>query len=181
MTHRMADSREVWVVGIGQHPYQRLSETTYVELGLHAVRESLTDAGLQWRSVESAYTGTALVGMAASRPLLRHLGATGIPMAQVENASASGSTAFRQAVLEVAGGFSDVVLALGVDKPDLPHSAAGKTGLTDLVGPRANPMAYFAMLADDYQARTGATADDIARVARRVIDLDAYTMAVVRP
>ena len=93
MSRSLADMRGVWVVGVGQHPYQRLSRTTYVELGLHAVRAALDDAKLTWPAVESAYTGTALVGMAASRPLLRHLGATGIPMAQVENASASGSTA----------------------------------------------------------------------------------------
>ena len=86
--------RPVYVVGIGLHRYQYLSDTTYVTLGLTAVREALKDARIHWSSVESAYTGTALLGMAASRPILRYLGATGIPMAQVENASASGSTAF---------------------------------------------------------------------------------------
>jgi acetylornithine deacetylase/succinyl-diaminopimelate desuccinylase-like protein len=59
-----------------------------------AVREALADAKIQWSDVQSAYTGTALIGMAASRPMLRHLGATGIPMVQVENASASGSNSW---------------------------------------------------------------------------------------
>ena len=104
MKKNLRDMRPVYVVGIGLHRYQRLSETPYVTLGLTAVREALADAALEWRSVQSAYTGTALIGMAASRPMLRHLGATGIPMAQVENASASGSTAFRQACIDVASG-----------------------------------------------------------------------------
>ena len=117
MKKNSRDLRPVYVVGIGLHRYQRLSETPYVTLGLTAVREALADAAIEWRSVESAYTGTALIGMAASRPMLRHLGATGIPMAQVENASASGSTAFRQACIDVASGLTDVSLALGVDKP----------------------------------------------------------------
>ena len=64
--------------------------------------------------------------MAASRPMLRHLGATGIPMAQVENASASGSTAFRQACIDVASGLTDVSLAVGVDKPGPVAMAPGK-------------------------------------------------------
>ena len=161
----LSQLRPVHVVGIGLHPYQRPSATTYVELGLHAVRAALEDAGIAWTSVESAYTGTAMVGMAASRPLFRHLGGTGIPMAQIENASASGSTAFRQAVIEVASGLSDVSLALGVDKPDRVSGASGKTGIGSLVTRPTPPAAFFAMLADQYRDRTGATAEQIAQVA----------------
>ena len=127
MKKNLRDMRPVYVVGIGLHRYQRLSETPYVTLGLTAVREALADAALQWRSVESAYTGTVLIGMAASRPMLRHLGATGIPMAQVENASASGATAFRQACIDVASGLTDVSIAVGVDKPGPISMAPGKT------------------------------------------------------
>src|SRR5260370_811827 len=104
MSRTLIDLRPVYVVGIGLHRYQRLSDTTYVTLGLTAVREALADAKIEWSEVQSAYTGTALIGMAASRLMLRHLGASGIPMVQVENASASGSTAFRQACLEVGSG-----------------------------------------------------------------------------
>src|SRR5216684_8943450 len=131
MKKKLRDMRPVYVVGIGLHRYQRLSETSYVTLGLTAVREALADAALEWRSVESAYTGTALIGMAASRPMLRHLGATGIPMAQVENASASGSTAVRQACLDVASGIADVSLAVGVDKPGPVSSGPAKSNIRD--------------------------------------------------
>jgi len=97
--------------------------------------------------------------------MLRYLGATGIPMAQVENASASGSTAFRQACLEVAGGASDVVLAVGVDKPDMPRLAAAKTGLRDLAGSRIVPFTHFALLANEYMSSYGVTAEQIGAVA----------------
>jgi acetyl-CoA acetyltransferase len=117
MKKTIREMRPVYVVGIGLHKYQHMSDTTFVTLGLTAVRQALRDAGIEFRDVDSAYTGTALIGMAVSRPILRHLGASGIPMAQVENASASGSTAFRQACLDVASGISDVSLAIGVDKP----------------------------------------------------------------
>ena len=68
--------------------------------------------------------------------MYRHFGSTGIPMAQVENASASGSTAVRQACIDVAAGLADVAIAVGVDKPlkfGMPQPAAG---LRDLVGGR---------------------------------------------
>jgi acetyl-CoA acetyltransferase len=165
MKKTLRDLRPVFVVGIGLHRYQRLSETTYVDLGLTAVRQALSDAGIEWSAVESAYTGTALVGMAASRPMLRHLGATGIPMAQVENASASGSTAFRHACLDVASGVSDVSLAIGVDKPGPVAMAPGKTGIRDLVGGRVVPFTHFALLANEYMHRNGATPEQVAAVA----------------
>ena len=165
MSKTLIDLPPVYVVGIGLHRYQRLSETTYVDLGLTAVRGALADANMQWSDVQSAYTGTAFIGMAASRPMLRHLGATGIPMAQVENASASGSTAFRQACLEVASGVSDVALAVGVDKPGPIAGAPGKTKLRDLVGARVVPFTHFALLANDYMNRNQVTAEQIALVA----------------
>jgi acetyl-CoA acetyltransferase len=165
MKKTLRELRPVRVVGIGLHKYQHLSDTTYVTLGLTAVRAALDDAGVDWPSVESAYTGTALVGMAASRPMLRHLGATGIAMAQVENASASGSTAFRQACMDVASGISDVALAIGVDKPAMVNGAPGKTRIRDLVGARVAPFTHFALLANEYMNRYGVSAEQVAQVA----------------
>ena len=165
MSRTLIDLRPVYVVGIGLHRYQRMSETTYVDLGLTAVRSALADAKIPWSEVQSAYTGTALIGMAASRPMLRHLGASGIPMVQVENASASGSTAVRQACLEVASGIADVALAVGVDKPGPVAMAPGKTNIRDLVGARVVPFTHFALLANDYMNRNHVTAEQIALVA----------------
>lgn len=165
MRKTLRELRPVYVVGTGLHRYQRLSETPYVTLGLTAVRAALNDAGIEWPAVESAYTGTALIGMAASRPMLRHLGATGIAMAQVENASASGSTAFRQACLDVASGISDVALAVGVDKPGMVNGAPGKTRIRDLVGARVVPFTHFALLANEYMNRYNVSAEQVAQVA----------------
>ncbi|MGA4790812.1 hypothetical protein [Nocardia sp. AB354] len=63
----LADQRPVYVAGVGWHPYRKPSGSAYVQLGLTAVRQALSDAGLRWRSVDSAYTATAMLGMAASR------------------------------------------------------------------------------------------------------------------
>lgn len=161
----LAQFRPVYVVGIGLHPYQNRSETTYVTLGLRAVREALADAGIRWPDVESAYIGNALVGMAAGAGMLRYLGTTGIPFAQVENASASGSTAFRQSVLEVAAGFTDVSLAMGVDTVDTWRSGPGKAKVRGLADQLAAPFTHFAMLTEKYMAEAGATPEQIAKVA----------------
>jgi len=161
----LSSFRPVYVVGIGLHPYQRMTETPYPVLGLAAVREALQDARIAWSAVESVYHGTALLGMASTRAMLKHLGGTGIPMQQVENASASGSTAFRLAAFEVATGVCDVALAVGVDKPSARPLAGSLTGIRGIEGGRVVPFTHFALLAQRYMDRHGATPEDFARVA----------------
>ncbi len=159
--------RATYVVGIGLHPYQRRSDTSYVHLGLTAVRAALDDAGLSWPDVEVAYTGTAQLGMGSSRVMLSRLGATGIPMTQVENASASGSSAVAQACLDVASGRTDVALALGVDKPQPLSPAPGRAGIDNLESGTVVPFTHFALLASEYMTAHGLGDVDIARVAMK--------------
>lgn len=165
MTRTLRDLEPVYVVGIGLHPYQSPSDVPYVALGVRAVREALQDANLCWRDVGAAYTGTATTAMAMSRLMYRHLGASGIAMAQVENASASGSTAFRQASIDVAAGLHDVAIAVGIDKPLRLAPPFPAAGIRDLVGNRVAPVTHFALLCDRYINEHGATPEHIALVA----------------
>ena len=165
MTQHFGRLRPVYVVGIGLHPYQYLSETPYVTLGLQAVREALSDGGLAWEAVESAYVAKAMLPMAPGRPMLRHLGSRNLPITHIENASASGSSAFRQACMEVAAGYSDVSLAVGVDKPALVGGSERLTGIGDLANDAIVPFTHFALLAQEYLARSEASEEDFARVA----------------
>ena len=165
MAVTLRDLRPIYVVGIGWHRYQFPTETTYVELGLTAVRASLHDAGVAWAAVESAYVAKALLPMAPGRRMLKHLGATGIPIVHVENASASGSAAFGQACLEVGAGIRDLTVAVGVDKPGPWGSSARLAGIPSLADDAIAPFTHFAMLADRYSHRWGVPFEDIARVA----------------
>ncbi|MBB4934968.1 acetyl-CoA acetyltransferase [Lipingzhangella halophila] len=158
-------TRPVYVAGVGLHRYQRSSEASFVTLGLAAVRAALADAGAEWSDVQGVYTGTTRLGMAVSRPMLRHLGATGVAMTQVENASASSSSAFRLACMEVSSGEADIVLAMGVDKPGPSSRAESRTGLTGLADGHVVPFTRFAMLANEYMHRHGATPEQVAAVA----------------
>ena len=155
----------VYVVGTGMHPYQFPSDTPYTHLGLTAVRAALADAGLDWKQVQSAYVGTTSIGMAAGRVMFRHLGSTGLAVTQVENASASGSFAFRQACMEVSHGISDVVLAMGVDKHGDGRRAANKDGLERLSDTATVPAVKFALMARSYLRERGAGIEAMAKVA----------------
>lgn len=167
MARALSSFRPVFVAGVGLHPYQKYSPTPYVALGLAAVREALTDAGARWGDIESAYVANALLGMAPGRPMLRHLGASGLSITHVENASASGSSAFRLAALEVASGQSDLVVAIGVDKPAMVELGARQAGLDLLERDRVSAFTHFALLAQRYADAYGATPEDFARVAAK--------------
>lgn len=164
MSIRLRDCRPVHVVGVGLHPYQRKSETPLAGLAVHAVREALEDAGLTWSQVETAYTGTTSA-LTMSRKMYRHLGSSGIPMVQVENASASGSTAFRQACIDVASGLVDVAIAVGIDKPR-DWDFSGATAVAgDLAAGRVPPFTHFALLANRHMYEHGTTPEQFALVA----------------
>ena len=165
MAKTLKDLRPVYVVGIGWHRYQPLSETPYVMLGLPAIRQALSDAGIAWPDVESSYIGTGLLGMAAGRAMLKHLGATGRPLVHIENASASGSAAFRHACIEVAAGIADVSLAIGVDKPGVVQRAFTKTGIGNLADDAIVPFTHFALLTNEYAHKHGVKPQDVALVA----------------
>lgn len=165
MGRLLSDLRPVYVVGIGFHRYQKPSDTSYVTLGLTAIREALADARVEWSDVESSYVGTALLGMAVGRPMLRHLGALGQPVVHIENASASGSAAFRHACIEIAAGVSDVALVVGVDKRRPGAIFSSSTDIPSLADDAIVPFTHFALLTNEYAHSYGVSAEDIALVA----------------
>lgn len=159
----LGDLRPVYAIGVGWHPYRYATEEPYVTLGLTAVRQALADAGVEWPTIDAAFIGTALLGMASGRPMLRHLGATGLQLVHVENASASGSAAFRAACLEVASGMAETSLALGIDKV-ITRPRTG-TGLGGLAEDAFVAFTHFALLTNQYAARNGVAPEDVALVA----------------
>jgi acetyl-CoA acetyltransferase len=165
MAKTLRDLRPIYVVGIGWHRYQPLSETPYVTLGLQAIRQALSDAAITWPDVESSYIGTGLLGMAGGRAMLKHLGTTGRPLVHIENASASGSAAFRHACIEVAAGIADVSLAIGIDKPGVVQRAFSKNGIGNLADDAIVPFTHFALLTNEYADKHGVKPQDVALVA----------------
>lgn len=161
------DMRPVYVIGVGMHKYQFASDTLYIDMGLTAVRGALSDAGIEFPQIESAYIGCTGIGMAAGRIMFNHLGSTGLACTQVENASASGSSAFQMAVLEVAAGRRDVALAVGVDKYGDQLRAVAKEKVNRLSDTASIPLVKYAIMAEYLKKEKGLSADDLARVASK--------------
>jgi acetyl-CoA acetyltransferase len=113
---------DVYVVGIGMTPFGRFPDKTVKTMTREVLDETLADAHLERKDVQAAYFANTTQGHMEGQEFirgpiaLRSAGIEGIPVVTVENACASGATAFNLAVQFVKAGEGDVALALGVEK-----------------------------------------------------------------
>ena len=103
---------DVYVVGVGMHPFGKHGASNKV-MAYTAGKAALQDAGLKFRDVGYLYNGYLGGDPIEGVGIAKELGLTGVPVVHVENASATGSSAFREAALAVAGGHAEVAMALG--------------------------------------------------------------------
>jgi len=169
--------RKVAVIGVGLHPYGKWQDKKPVELAKTAVQAALQSAGVEWKDIGSAFCGHIGQGMTAGARLFGALGQTGLSITNVENASATGSYAFRGAYHDVASGEFDVALALGIDmlprrepKPELSPEAREAKAAADAADkskpkPPTGPMLKFAQDAVAHMQKYGTTIDQIAQVS----------------
>jgi acetyl-CoA acetyltransferase len=156
--------RDVAVIGVDMTPFGRHGDKSIEELAAAPVIGALKDAGIQWKDVEAAYVGHEYQGLAAGQRILGGVGATGIPITNIENACSAGATAFREAYLMIALGMYDIVLALGCEKMDrgliqqLPDDTWRTLG-TDLIP------SQFALVARWHMEKYGTTREQFAKVA----------------
>jgi len=113
---------ELYVVGVGMTPFGKMLDRSVKSLVSEAVSASLDDAGATPGDVGAIFysnvTQAIMDGQHAIRGqiALGGLGFSGIPVTNVENACASGSTALYHAISTIRAGLADVALAVGVEK-----------------------------------------------------------------
>lgn len=164
------------VAGIGMTRFAKHEGVGLKQLGAEATRAAVADAGIELRDLEAAWVGNCAAGLVTGQESIRGqvildaMGVGRIPIVNVENACASGSTALREACAFVTAGLHDVVLALGVEKlthPDKTRSFAAFAGAMDVDELRE-------MLADLEKAAP--TGDGGAGKSRSMF-MDVYAMA----
>ncbi|MDM0028235.1 thiolase family protein [Variovorax saccharolyticus] len=120
---------DIYVVGVGMTPFGRLLERTVYDMVEEAVLLAVTDAGCTLGDIGSAFYSTLTNGQfqgqtAIPGPIaMRRLGIEGIPVFSVENACASGSSAFNLATMALRAGSCDIALAVGAEKMNIPDKA----------------------------------------------------------
>ncbi len=156
--------REVYVLGVGLHPFGRFGDKDVIEIGREAVTNALRDAGIPWERVGAAYCGTVFAGPMGGNKVLAKVGLTGIPIMNVENACASGGSALRAAYQAIAGDFCDVALAFGMEKMPRGFIAGNPNDWFAGMGLAVNPQ-YFALKARWHMANFGTSEDQLVQVS----------------
>ncbi len=110
-------TQAVHVVGVGMIPFTKPGASeAYDVMGAQAAQRALDDAGIAYALVEQAYVGYVFGDSTAGQAAVYRVGLTGIPIVNVNNNCATGSTALFLARQAVASGAADCVLALGFDQ-----------------------------------------------------------------
>lgn len=190
-------SVRVWIVGVGMTPFGIHRDKTVNQLAQWAVGDALTDAGASTEQIDAAFFGSATQGflqgqvMIGGQIALREMGVQAIPVYNVENACATGASAFGLAVNHVKAGAGDIVLAAGAEKMHVDDparsmavfdtaydvadpEALGRTleelgGVLDEpeLGRRSIFMDIYAAMARSHIRQYGTTQEQIAAVAAK--------------
>ena len=110
-------SENLVIAGVGMIPFKKPGQSdSYDVMGGNAIRTALADAGLDYNLIEEAYAGYVNGDSCSGQAALYHVGITGIPITNVNNNCASGSTAFSLASRAVKSGQVECALAVGFEQ-----------------------------------------------------------------
>ncbi len=113
--------RDVAIIGVGLTKFGELWDVSFRQMMIEAGARALEDAKIDGRQIDAMYVGNMSAGQFIrqehiSSLIADHAGLVPIPSTRVEGACASGGLAFRQAVIAVASGIHDFVVAAGIEK-----------------------------------------------------------------
>ena len=160
------------IVGVGIHPFGRAPGKSGMQLGAHAARLALQDAGVEWKEMQFGYGGSYSSGNADA--LGNELGLTGVPFTNILNACATGGSSLLAACKEIQSGSAELGLVVGFDKHD--RGAFNADPSEYALGPwygEAGMMLttqFFAMKLQKYMHDYGITVDALARVAEKAYE-----------
>ena len=110
--------RKVFVVGVGMTKFEKpgSKDWDYPDMAKEAGSKALADAGIAYDLIEQAAVGYCYGDSTCGQRAVYQLGLTGIPVYNVNNNCATGSTALFMAKQFIEGGLADCALALGFEK-----------------------------------------------------------------
>lgn len=154
------------VIGAGMHPCGRHPDKTFIDLAYVALTQALGDAGVGWNEVGALYASHTRQGISAGELVGQELGLSGIPIFNVENACASGTTAIHLAAQAIANGAHDIAVVVGFERMERgviggigePTSYATRMGLNVMP-------AMYALSAQRHMSLYGTTPRQLALVA----------------
>jgi acetyl-CoA acetyltransferase len=137
-------SQKVCVAGVGMTPFKKPKESeSYLVMAEAAIRAALKDAGVEYKAIQQGYAGYVMGDSTCGQAAAYRVGLTGIPIFNVNNNCASGSTALYLARQAVQSGAVDCALAFGFEQ--MPAGA-----LENVFTDRIPPLQRFMDSAKEY-------------------------------
>ena len=165
---------KVCVLGAGSTKYGKLNESI-IEISLNASKDAIDSAGITPRDIKAGYIsnvfGVADHQVHMAPVIMSNLGIPDVPGLTIESACGSGSVMFREAYANIAAGFYDCVIALGVEKITHTGTAESTTLFSYCSdhfyegGNGASFPGLFGSMARAYLATYKATEEDLAKIA----------------
>ena len=166
--------RNACIIGAGMSKWGEIWRVSLRDLHTQAALAAIANAGVD--HIDSLYVGCMSGGLFVGQEhlaslLTDYMGMRGIPATRVESACASGGMAFRSAVIEVASGMSDIVMASGVEKmtdcsgDDATQALASAADQEYEVFHGATFPGLYAMIAHAHMARYGTTREMLSAVS----------------
>jgi sterol carrier protein 2 len=171
--------RKVYVVGVGMTKFEKPGsrEWDYPDMAQEAGSRALADAGISFDRIEQACVGYCYGDSTCGERAVYTLGLTGIPIYNVNNNCATGSTALFMAKQFVEGGLADCVLALGFEKMEKGSLGVKFTDRTNPMDKHARAMIekrgfakapaapqFFGNAGREHMERYGTTAEQFAKI-----------------
>ena len=170
--------RSVSIIGVGCTKFGERWDVSLRDMIAEAGVLAIEDAEIVGEQIDALYVGNMSGGRFIEQ---EHIGALiadcaglsrlHIPSTRVEAACASGGLALRQGILSVASGYSDIVIAAGVEKMTDVSSGTAADALAAAADREwecffgATFPALYAMMAKLHMRRYGTTHDQMAQVA----------------
>lgn len=167
-------NNKVCIIGAGSTKYGRFNESI-VEIALEASKDAILSSNISPKNIQAGYIsnvfGVADKQVHMAPVIMSSLGLSHVPGLTIESACGSGSIMFREAFANVAAGFYDCVLALGVEK--VTHTGTSRSTTlfsycSDFFHEGGNGATFpglFASIARAYLTKFKATEEDLANVA----------------
>ena len=110
--------QKVFVAGVGMTKFEKPGSRSwdYPDMVREAGGAALQDAGVGFEAIEQVVASYVYGDSCSGQRAVAELGLTGVPIYNVNNNCASGSTALMLARQLVEGGLADVVMAVGFEK-----------------------------------------------------------------
>ncbi|MDD4896635.1 MAG: thiolase domain-containing protein, partial [Atribacterota bacterium] len=159
---------------VGITKFGELWEKSLRDIFVESALMAIDDCGVN--KIDSMYIGNFSGGLFVGQEhlsslLADYLGCTSVPTTRIESACASGALALKQAFLEVASGFSDIVLAGGVEKMtdvDTGEATFGLAAAADREYEAFHGVTFpglYALIARRHMFEYGTTREQLAKVA----------------